>query len=56
MELAPEVLWLWIVAAALAMCRGAARYPSLHPVMANAFEKPFTVIVLEYIAGNAAKL
>jgi len=34
---APEVLWLWIAAAAAANLRGAARYPSLHPVIHEIF-------------------
>ena len=41
----PEVLWLWMQAAALAKRSGAARYPSRHPVIANALLKPFTVSV-----------
>ena len=36
------VVWLWMEAAAFAKCAGAAKYPSLHPVMANALEKPLT--------------
>ena len=29
-------------------------YPSLHPVIANVFEKPFITIVLSFIPGNSA--
>ena len=48
----PDVLWLWMPAAAFAKRSGAARYPSRQPVMANALLKPFTVSVRSRMPGR----
>ena len=50
---APEVLWLWMVAAAAAYGLGPAMYPSRQPVIANALEKPLTTRVLSHMPAGA---
>ena len=54
MVLGPEVVWLCMLAAALAKCFGAARYPRRQPVIANALLNPFTVSVRSRMPGRDA--
>lgn len=61
MLLAPEVLWLWIAAAALTKSFGAARYPSRHPaeiilfvMLEGALCKDFHCQQRVYTTGNVA--
>ena len=56
MEFAPEVTCPCILVQALAINSGAPIYPILHPVIANAFATPFTVIVFSNIPGMEAIL
>lgn len=51
-ELAPLVLWLWMMAAADVKCLGPARYPSRHPATSHMTNRPHQLMLVATHAGR----